>query len=305
MDVTIVIPTYKRSDRILRAVNSALKETVQDKEIIVVDDNGKGTKDQIQTENELHSLIANNQIIYIVNEVNGGGSFSRNEGLKIARGKYITFLDDDDEITEDKLQKQINKLEECGDEYSCCYTGYHKILGNNHIYQNDEKVEGYVYPYALARSIYVGSGSNLLVRTSVAREINGYDISFKRNQDLEFMARLLKNYKLAFVDEDLMTIHYEIREVKRSYQDMVNIDTFFLQNFEDEMKTLEDKYQKGIRDTFALERFRHSLSQKEWKDGVHNLKVNHVSFFVFMHYMFYLVNRVVRKKSYGFKAFKI
>ncbi len=305
MDVTIVIPTYKRSDRILRAVNSALKETVQDKEIIVVDDNGKGTLDQIKTENELHSLIVENKIIYIVNEVNGGGSFSRNAGLKIAKGKYITFLDDDDEIAENKLEKQIHKLEECGKEYSCCYTGYHKILGSDHEYKNDEKVEGYVYPYALARSIYVGSGSNLLVRTSVAKEINGYDISFKRNQDLEFMVRLLKNYKLAFVDEDLMTIHYEIREVKRSYQDMVSIDEFFLHNFDKEIKTLDDQYQKGIYDTFALERFRHSLRHKEWKDGIHNLKVNHVSFFVFVHYICYLVNRVVRKKSYGFKAFKI
>ena len=305
MDVTIVIPTYKRSDRILRAVNSALKETVQDKEIIVVDDNGKGTVDQIKTENELHSLILEKKITYIINEVNGGGSFSRNEGLKIAEGKYITFLDDDDEIAEDKLEKQILKLEECGDEYSCCYTGYHKILGSDHIYKNDEKVEGYVYPYALARSIYVGSGSNLLVRTSVAKEINGYDISFKRNQDLEFMVRLLKNYKLAFVDEDLMTIHYEIREVKRSYQDMVKIDEFFLHQFEKEICTLPHKQQKGIYDTFALERFRHSLGHKEWKDGMHNLKENHVSFFVLVHYICYLVNRVVRKKSYGFKAFKI
>lgn len=305
MDVTIVIPTYKRSDRILRAVNSALKETVQDKEIIVVDDNGKGTVDQIKTENELHSLILEKKITYIINEVNGGGSFSRNEGLKIAKGKYITFLDDDDEVAEDKLEKQILKLEECGDEYSCCYTGYHKILGSDHVYKNDEKVEGYVYPYALARSIYVGSGSNLLVRTSVAKEINGYDILFKRNQDLEFMARLLKNYKLAFIDEDLMTIHYEIREVKRSYQDMVKIDEFFLHQFEKEICALPHKQQKGIYNTFALERFRHSLGHKEWKDGIHNLNVNHVSFFVFVHYICYLVNRVVRKKSYGFKAFKI
>ncbi len=305
MDVTIVIPTYKRPDRILRAVESALKETVKEKEVIVVDDNGKDTEAQLATEKELHMLIEEKKITYLVNEKNGGGSFSRNRGLEIAKGEYITFLDDDDEIDETKLDKQIKKLEEKGDTYSCCYTGYHKILENNYVYTNGEKVEGYVYPYTLARSIYVGSGSNLLVRTSIAKEIGGYDISFRRNQDLEFMTRLLKQYKLAFVDEDLMTIHYEIREVKRNYQDVVDIDTFFLTQFKKEIESLPSKQTKGILDTFALERFRHSLAKKEWRDSIKNLRENHVSFIVFIRYIFYLVDRVVRKKSYGFKAFKI
>ena len=47
MDLTIVIPTYKRADRIVRAVNSALEQTVKDKEVIVVDDNGKNSKAQL------------------------------------------------------------------------------------------------------------------------------------------------------------------------------------------------------------------------------------------------------------------
>ena len=165
MDVTIVIPTYKRADRIVRAVNSALEQTVKDKEVIVVDDNGKNSKAQLETEQALKDFIANQKITYLVNEVNRGGSFSRNRGLEIAISKYITFLDDDDEINPKKLEIQMHKLEEMGEEYSCCYTGYHKLLANDVVYKNAEKVEGYVYPYALARSIYVGSGSNLLVKT--------------------------------------------------------------------------------------------------------------------------------------------
>ena len=305
MDVTIVIPTYKRADRIVRAVNSALEQTVKDKEVIVVDDNGKNSKEQLETEQTLREFIANQKITYLVNEVSRGGSFSRNRGLAVATGKYITFLDDDDEIDPKKLEIQMYKLEEMGEEYSCCYTGYHKLLANGAVYKNAEKVEGYVYPYALARSIYVGSGSNLLVKTEVARRIYGYDISFKRNQDLEFMTRLLKDYKLAYVEGDLMTIHYEIREVKRSYQNMVNVDTFFVNNFKKEIDNLPEKQRKGVYDTIALERFRYSLSRKEWKDARRNLKANHVSFITFFRYILYLIDRVIGKKSYGFKAFKI
>ena len=92
MDVTIVIPTYKRADRIVRAVNSALEQTVKDKEVIVVDDNGKNSKAQLETEQALKDFIANKKITYLVNEVNRGGSFSRNRGLEVAISKYITFL---------------------------------------------------------------------------------------------------------------------------------------------------------------------------------------------------------------------
>ena len=207
--VTVVIPTYKRPDRVTRAVESALNQSVEDIEVIVVDDNGKDSDYASDTKKFLQEYIDAGKIIYLQNEFNSGGSCSRNNGLKIATGEYITFLDDDDEIDFNKLEKQVNKLEELGKEYSCVYTGYHK-LGLDKVFASDERISGEVYKYALARAIYVGSGSNLLVRTEVAREIGGYDESFKRNQDLEFMARLLKNYKLAYVDEDLFTIHYEI-----------------------------------------------------------------------------------------------
>lgn len=304
MLVTIVIPTYKRQDRIVRAVDCALKQTVKEKEIIVVDDNGKGTKDQLETEQALQSYIQNNEIIYLINDKNSGGSFSRNQGLNIAKGEFITFLDDDDEIDPHKLEKQIQCLKEKGNEYSCCYTSFHKLLKNNKLYKNKEHIQGDVYVYALARSIYLGSGSNLLVRTSVAREIGGYDISFKRNQDLEFFARCVKNYKLAYVDEDLMTIHYEIREFKRSYQDMIAVDDFYLSKFKNEIEQLSSQEQKAIYQTVALERFRYSIPRHELKDSIHNLKENQVSFFLFMKYIFYVLKRVICKESYGFKIVK-
>ena len=305
MEISVVIPTYKRPDRICRAVQSAINQTVKEKEIIVVDDNGKDTDKQKETEKELETYIQNKDIIYLVNDVNSGGSFSRNQGLNIARGRYITFLDDDDEIDSTKLEKQIKLLDEKGKEYSASYTGYHKSLSETKIYRSSEIVEGSVYPYALSRSIYVGSGSNLVVRTDVARSIGGYDISFKRNQDLEFTARILKNYKLAYLDEDLMTVHYEIREVQRSYKDMVSVDTFYLDKFKEEIEKLPNYMQKGIYQTVALERFRYSLSRKELKDSMHNMKMNGVTVSVFIRYICYLIDRVVRKKSYGFKAFKI
>lgn len=299
--VSIVIPTYHRPERIGRAVRSALKQTIQEKEIIVVDDNGKDSEYSKQTQEALKEF--GNQVISIQNETNAGGSFSRNQGLNIAKGKYITFLDDDDEIDETKLEKQIKILEELGEDYSCCYTGYHKLLADGSAYTSGENVSGYVYPYVLSRSLYNGSGSNLLVRTSIAKEIGGYDITFKRNQDLEFMTRLLKNYKIAFVDEDLMTIHYEIREVKRSYEELVAIDQKYLDTFRSEIDQLPDYQRKAVYQIIACERWRYSIAHHKQKDAIRNMKENGVTLTVFCKYIAYLIARVIGKKSYGFKLF--
>ena len=302
--VTIVIPTYQRPDRIMRAVNSCLAQTCP-VEIIVVDDNGKGSEAQKETEAALQDVIAAGQVRYLVNETNRRASYSRNRGLEAASGAFITFLDDDDEIHPDKLRKQAELLEKLGPEYSCCYTSYHKIVEGGTVYGNDEHVSGSVYPYALARVIYNGSGSNLLVRTEYARAIGGYDIRFKKRQDMEFMARLLKQWKLAYLDEDLFTIHYEIRENKLTYEGLREADEFWIECFQPEIDALPEAQRRAVYQSLALERWRYSIPRHQQKDAIRNLRKYHVTPLVFIKYIAYLVDRVTGKKSYGFKLIKL
>lgn len=297
---TIVIPTYHRPDRIERAVLSALKQTCPS-EVIVVDDNGKNSQGAVETKKILDPYIKKGLIQYLDNDQNRGGSYSRNRGLNIAAGKYITFLDDDDEIHPDKIQKQVLKLESLDDSWSACYTGYHKMTSNGKQYKSSENVEGDVYSYALSRSIYVGSGSNLLVRTHIAREISGYDETFKRNQDLEFLTRIVKDHKLAFVNEDLFTIHYEIREIKRSYQQMIDVDTHYLNAFSREIEALPKTQKSHVYQIVALERFRYSLSRGKGWNGFCNLFFQGVTPYSFCRYLGYLTDRTVHKTSYGFR----
>ena len=94
--VSVIIPTYSRPDFISRAIESVLNQTYKPIEIIVVDDNGRGTNNQILTEQVLTNFIRSNQIKYIVHEKNKNGSAARNTGAASSHGEYITFLDDDD-----------------------------------------------------------------------------------------------------------------------------------------------------------------------------------------------------------------
>ena len=108
--VTVVIPTYGRSNTIVRAIESVLNQSINhDLEIIVVDDNGKGSSNQLKTQEVIQGYRKLANFSYLVNENNSGGSFTRNQGLNVAKGEFVTFLDDDDEIDPTKLEKQVNK----------------------------------------------------------------------------------------------------------------------------------------------------------------------------------------------------
>lgn len=112
--VSIVVPTYKRNKYIIRALDSILMQDYPDIEIIVVDDNGEGTEDQLATQDSLNKYIENNQIRYIRNPINVGGAIARNNGIEQSTGEYITFLDDDDEYLPGKISIQVRAIEENG-----------------------------------------------------------------------------------------------------------------------------------------------------------------------------------------------
>ena len=101
--VTIIITTYKRSNVIERAIKSVLNQTYKNIEIIVVDDNANIPEEREKTEKIVKKYP---NIIYIPNTKNLGGALARNEGIYKAKGKYIAFLDDDDEYRKDKIEKQ-------------------------------------------------------------------------------------------------------------------------------------------------------------------------------------------------------
>ncbi len=100
MKFTIITPTYKRKDALLRAVNSVLQQKHQDWQMVIINDSPEDASyADIMT--ELHDP----RIHYIVNAVNSGVNFSRNEGIKniSSDSDYTIFLDDDDFLAEDAL----------------------------------------------------------------------------------------------------------------------------------------------------------------------------------------------------------
>lgn len=103
--LTVIIPTYNRADLLIEAIKSVLHQSFTQYEIIVVDDGSvDSTKDLIKN--------YSNHVIYIPIPHSGLPAKARNVGVENAKGKYIAFLDSDDQWCEDKLEKQIKMLQE-------------------------------------------------------------------------------------------------------------------------------------------------------------------------------------------------
>lgn len=108
--ISVVIPVYNAEMVIERIVRQVLAQTYANLELIIVDD---GSRDK--TGAVIDRLALEDKRMRVFHTPNGGVSKARNKGIKEAKGKYITFVDADDEITPDYLVHMISAIER----YSC------------------------------------------------------------------------------------------------------------------------------------------------------------------------------------------
>ena len=299
--VSIIIPTYQRSDRIERAVISALNQQYEKFEVIVVDDNVKNSDEKHLTLKNLEKFMDDSRFIFISHEDNKNGSVARNTGIKASTGEYITFLDDDDEYYPNKIRLQAEALENLPDEWAICYTGYDKIdqFGKKQVGQ--ENSEGNVLIQALTKNLFLGSGSNFMVRRKVVEEINGFDENFKRNQDLEFLVRILRKYKIKNISKSTFLIHNEIRERKFSYEELIKINQHYKENFSDFINELQTSDKIEVEKTLDLWDVRYALTYKRFKELLNIYFNSKLNLLDLTKYFGYLIKRSITKKSYGFK----
>src|SRR5699024_8925925 len=130
----------------------------------VVDDNDYDSIERELTSNKLQKYKDCPIVKYIKHEYNKNGAAARNTGIKNSNGNYLTFLDDDDELYPEKVMEQVSALKKLGDDWSLCYTGYDKLLTNGKILKSSEKVEGDVFIQAITKNLFVGSGSNIMIK---------------------------------------------------------------------------------------------------------------------------------------------
>lgn len=202
--VSVVIPTYKRSDMLLDAIESVKNQTYKNIEIIIVDDNDKDSVYRKETKSKLKKYIESNEIRYIENEKNIGGSLTRNRGIKEARGKYVAFLDDDDIFMPTKIEKQVKLMEEnISENLGLVYCHCNGVdEEGNILWENTNSYSG--LPLYESMIYCIASTSLWLCDRQMLLDIGGFE-DMPSKQDLLLMVKIIANgYKILCVQEKLV-----------------------------------------------------------------------------------------------------
>ncbi|MGQ8774081.1 glycosyltransferase family 2 protein [Serratia sp. NA_112.1] len=184
--VSVIIPTYGRSELLVRAIESVLAQTHRPLEIIVVDDNAQGDAHRLATRERLAAYIEQGQIIYSPRRHNGGGAQARNSGILRSSGEYITFLDDDDYYHPQKIARQLAFMQQGSYDVSLCDMDILKDgqISTEHYYR--ARCAG-LEDFMLAGVAYTPM---IMLRRSMAIAVRGF-FNTPRYQDHIFLYRLL------------------------------------------------------------------------------------------------------------------
>ena len=210
--VSVIIPAHNEADVIDRAIESVRTQTLEDFELIVVNDcSDDGTAD-------IASSYDDPRMEVVRHSNNRGGGAARNTGIMNAEGQYLAFLDADDEWYERKLEVQHEHLSSMDDSHVGVYCAVHDTNNRGPIasavYERvfdistpPDEGGSELIPHVLSREFTLGGSSTLFIRADTVQQMGGFDSEFDRHQDIEFLIRLLKTGKLAYVDEELMIKH--------------------------------------------------------------------------------------------------
>lgn len=185
-EVSVIIPTMGRSRYLDDAIQSVLAQDLQPIELLVIDDNGCGSSQQLSTER----LIAQygDQVRYIVNDKNSGVAASRNRGGREASGRFIAFLDDDDIFLPEKLSTQIAAMQEKEADISFC--GYFNTDETLNVKGTEHQAPIISVKEFLTEKTHT-QASTLIVRRDSFLRTKGFPEDLQFREDTLFVMRVL------------------------------------------------------------------------------------------------------------------
>lgn len=231
LKISIIIPTYNRSQTIEYCVRSVLNQTYQNFEIIVVDDCS------IDNTVEVAGKIKDDRIKIFSLDKNSGAQVARNKGIKEADSEWITFLDSDDEYLPNKLELQIKELEKNKfDKYIVVHGNCNTLeyKSNKESYWQLPLVEDESYKKLLSHPAPVFPA--ILTSKKALEEVGYLDENVPSYQEWETSIRLAKLCKFIHIQKPLFIYHLHSGETisKDLFRDFIGYQ-YILDKYKDEI----------------------------------------------------------------------
>lgn len=217
--VTIAIPVYNGSKYMREAIDSALSQTYNNIEVIIVNDGSTDNSEEI-------ALSYGEKVRYYKKE-NGGVASALNVAIDHMTGEYFQYLPHDDILNAEKIEKQIHAIQKSGDIHTIVWSGWSKYIQKEqsikkveipYEYKNYNRITEGVYPlfFGLLNTVTV------LIHKSYFEEKGKFDEHLFTSQDYDMWFRLFQNQKTVFLDEDLVHYRWHDEQGTQADEEFIN-----------------------------------------------------------------------------------
>lgn len=197
--VSVVVPVYDERDLLEGALETVTAQSYARVETVVVADSPEERFDDIVDKTDDATLVKHDE--------NEGAGAARNTGIEASEGQYVAFLDVDDRWDSTKLEKQVQRFRECGDEVGLVYTGFTQFELDGSAWDHYPAWRGNVFRAQLERD-RIHPTSTVMVRRTCLDRVGDFDESLPSRQDYDLWLRITEHYRVEYVNE-LLVEKYE------------------------------------------------------------------------------------------------
>lgn len=232
--VSVIVPTYNRADTIERAIKSIIKQTYTNWELIIIDD---GSVDNIK---KVVKPYLNNQIKFYENG-HKGVCAARNKGIELSKGKYLAFLDSDDDFLENKLEIQLREIKKFKADMLLCnfyeYREYKKVKERFNFNKSFLITKRTIVQYDIPMS-----ASFMFLKKDLAQKVLFRD-GLPSSNDFDFVLRCADKGKLYFSNYRLVNTFKTMKgnRISTNYKGKIDGYNLLVTNISDYKLDLELK----------------------------------------------------------------
>ncbi|WP_319583462.1 glycosyltransferase [uncultured Pseudodesulfovibrio sp.] len=197
--VSVIIPTYNRAKLVGQAIESVLRQTFDDYEIIVIDDGSADDTRDVVTKKYP-------QVEYIYQD-NAGVAAARNRGLRVAKGELVAFLDADDVWYDDKLEKQVQIMR--GDKsVPLCFSDW-RVIKNGVVAHDSGMLAGGLnldteFDYSNLITGFCILPSTVMVRRDLVLKYGLFNEQLALCEDWDLFTRISTEGKIVFINKPMI-----------------------------------------------------------------------------------------------------
>lgn len=181
--ISVVIPAFNDQENLIDAVACVNRQSIEDLEIIIVDD---GSDVQIQVPDL-------NNCTVIRHDKNRGPAAARNTGMARAKGRYIAFLDSDDDWQPGKIEKQLKRMEAASGDVAGVFTPFYYLGKPDKVFNLDLQPDDW-FNYLLM-GCRVAPGSSLLFRRTIFEVVGPQDQELRHFEDWDWLLRSAQKFR--------------------------------------------------------------------------------------------------------------